>query len=946
MTYNNIVRELKLHSPAGVEPAVFTWPNIERQKTKKDTVFIGGDEIVRTIRLVFEDYPVLYQQNLGLDNCDIHSYSKMKELCDKFNKIIDTHVKLNRGTEAFSARLQQRPTAKLFRHILAQVYSRSVTDPDKLRDYEPFSPSVYGETSPDLIDSILKIINLTEDQTFIDLGSGVGNVVLHVAALANCKNVYGIEHEETPATYARAMAEEFRFWMRWYGKRYSEFQLEQGDFLIHPKIDERIKEADVIFANNYVFGSTVNHELKVKFMNMKDGAKIVSSREFCSETFRLNDRTKNDLGAVMHVTKPEEFLGKVSWSDKCVQYYLHVIDHSKLALYYEKMHQIHTKGSKTNHLKHNDDDQSPSSNNSSIQYSSIIKNNQHNKTFKIDENQPPTNHSKHSKRKRKIKSSISTSSPSNSSTIISARGRKIHLKHQSDNESEFDSDESDDELINSKHRRSSYKDYQLTLNELHTASEKYIQLNQNFQIKNQQFNYQNMTNLSNDNLHINHFHDCLLEQNDQQLFNSINSYLEQFRQRLIKYFTYMKSNIYREHLKNQLDNEMELNKTLKMKVNCLENNIKTLLEDAINLLKLRTHELGIEELERPVQLITYANDISNKHKELRTKVATLEKEIAEYNYENDKINFFLNNVLTNGHQSTTTTITTEQSLNDNIYSTLLVNMSRQTQQQQQENKPQLNHIDYLNKSLTKTNQLSCLPISPNTSIDNDLDLNSKINQNTSPLYNVVKSERKTDFIIQKRAKKLSTPNSDGHAIVSPIKIIKVTDKRNELPESLIRPSLLSSNILIKTNNLLSTKQIEPVQVHSVISKLEHQTKEDKLLQQSIIQSTNVEAVINTSVSSSNTKISSSNKADDISQEMIIQSPRKKRDFYGKSSGTPTSSSSSSSSNKSYRHMNKIDSFSSNKNRPSSTPACTEVLPTTILPDRPISIPPLRTSSYV
>ncbi len=71
----------------------------------------------------------------------------MKELCDKFNKIIDTHVKLNRGTEAFSARLQQRATAKLFRHILAQVYSRAVTDPDKLRDYEPFSPSVKDENS-------------------------------------------------------------------------------------------------------------------------------------------------------------------------------------------------------------------------------------------------------------------------------------------------------------------------------------------------------------------------------------------------------------------------------------------------------------------------------------------------------------------------------------------------------------------------------------------------------------------------------------------------------------------------------------------------------------------------------------------------------------------------------------------------------------------------------
>ncbi|CAF1510844.1 unnamed protein product, partial [Adineta steineri] len=133
MTHNNIVRELKLHSPAGVEPALFTWPNTDQQSTKNDTVFVGGDEIVKTIRLVFEDYPELYQQNLNLSTCDIHSYTNMKELCDKFNKIIDTHIKLNRGTEAFSAHLEQRATAKLFRHILAQVYSRAVTDPDKLR---------------------------------------------------------------------------------------------------------------------------------------------------------------------------------------------------------------------------------------------------------------------------------------------------------------------------------------------------------------------------------------------------------------------------------------------------------------------------------------------------------------------------------------------------------------------------------------------------------------------------------------------------------------------------------------------------------------------------------------------------------------------------------------------------------------------------------------------
>jgi hypothetical protein len=73
----------------------------------------------------------------------------------------------------------------------------------------------------------------------------------------------------------------------------------------------------------------------------------------------------------------------------------------------------------------------------------------------------------------------------------------------------------------------------------------------------------------------------------------------------------------------------------------------------------------------------------------------------------------------------------------------------------------------------------------------------------------------------------------------------------------------------------------------------------------------------------------------------MQSPRKKRDFYGKSSGTPTPS---SSGNRSSRYMNKTDSSSLDKNRPSSTPACSGILPITTFPDRPISIPPLKTSS--
>lgn len=45
-------------------------------------------------------------------------------------------------------------------------------------------------------------VNVTEEDTFIDLGSGVGQVVLQVAASTPCKMAWGIERAEWPNRYA------------------------------------------------------------------------------------------------------------------------------------------------------------------------------------------------------------------------------------------------------------------------------------------------------------------------------------------------------------------------------------------------------------------------------------------------------------------------------------------------------------------------------------------------------------------------------------------------------------------------------------------------------------------------------------------------------------------------------------------------------------------------
>lgn len=54
----------------------------------------------------------------------------------------------------------------------------------------------------------------------------------------------------------------------------------------------------VIFVNNFAFGPQVDHQLKLRFANMKEGAKIVSSKAFCPLNFRITDR--NLSGKLIH----------------------------------------------------------------------------------------------------------------------------------------------------------------------------------------------------------------------------------------------------------------------------------------------------------------------------------------------------------------------------------------------------------------------------------------------------------------------------------------------------------------------------------------------------------------------------------------------------------------------------------------------------------------------
>lgn len=315
---------LKLRSPVGAPPVSFTWSST------------CATDIVDTIRWVCEDLPHLkdtLEENILCD-VNVESYASIKSVCDRFNRAIGSVVALEKGTSLPAQRLNKLASRGLLKHILQQTYNQSVLEPVKLNQYEPFSAQVYGETSYELICQMIDQIQITPNDVFIDLGSGVGQVVLQTAAATPCKICYGIEKAQIPNRYADAMDRNFKTWMRWYGKNFGEYQLIKGDFLAE-KHREKIKTATIIFANNFAFGPNIDHQLKERFADLKDGARVVSSKSFCPMNFRTSARNLSDIATIMHVTEMPPLKESVSWTGKPVSYYLHIVDRSKLEKFFQ-----------------------------------------------------------------------------------------------------------------------------------------------------------------------------------------------------------------------------------------------------------------------------------------------------------------------------------------------------------------------------------------------------------------------------------------------------------------------------------------------------------------------------------------------------------------------------------------------------------------------------------
>ncbi|KAJ7356640.1 DOT1-domain-containing protein [Mycena albidolilacea] len=221
---------------------------------------------------------------------------------------------------------------KVLMRIIEENYQRSVgPHVQKLKQYEAFSSAVYGELMPSLVHEIIQITKLNEDSLFLDLGSGVGNVVVQASLQTGCRS-YGIELNPKPAKVARDMAANFRVRCRMWGVKVGEVELEEGDMLRSTRVNELIAQADVVLVDNKVFEQSLNEQLRPKFLDLKEGAYVVSLAPFVpSLNARVTERNVDDISAIFDVTERSYHSGSVSWGNSGGTYYIHRVDRAGYA---------------------------------------------------------------------------------------------------------------------------------------------------------------------------------------------------------------------------------------------------------------------------------------------------------------------------------------------------------------------------------------------------------------------------------------------------------------------------------------------------------------------------------------------------------------------------------------------------------------------------------------
>lgn len=219
----------------------------------------------------------------------------------------------------------------IWRTVQDQVYARAAAPHvEKLKQYEAFSDNVYGEMLPPFLSEVARLAQLGPDSVFVDLGSGIGNLLVQASLQTGCA-AYGCEYMRIPSDLASAQLREAASrWKMWQLRGGPRMEAWCADFTTYAPVRNALRSANLVLVNNYAFKPQTNDTLSLLFLDLMDGAMVVSLRPFVPPDFRLTERTLSSPAAILRMEERTYTSGCVSWKAGSGKYYVHIVDHTQV----------------------------------------------------------------------------------------------------------------------------------------------------------------------------------------------------------------------------------------------------------------------------------------------------------------------------------------------------------------------------------------------------------------------------------------------------------------------------------------------------------------------------------------------------------------------------------------------------------------------------------------
>ena len=321
------------------------WPKKSENKDYKPM-----EDITETISHIVDFYfpPALAQQyknpDTGFERRFKHAWVRhdipaFVKTVEDFNTVLKSLVDDGTIRQSLARRdcLNRGRDLDIVRRILEQTYSRPVSPKvEMLRAYNNGTDNVYGELLPRFVSKIFTQTGLNHESIFVDLGSGVGNVVLQAALEIGCDS-WGIEQMRNPCDLAEQQALEFPARARLWGIDVGKVTLVRGDFTSDPEILDVLKRADVVLVNNQAFLPATNDQLLHMFLDLKPGCQIVSLKPFKHD--EITARNVDSVANMLTQKEYEYFSEHVSWTDVGGTYYIARKDATELKRFMKSQRQ-------------------------------------------------------------------------------------------------------------------------------------------------------------------------------------------------------------------------------------------------------------------------------------------------------------------------------------------------------------------------------------------------------------------------------------------------------------------------------------------------------------------------------------------------------------------------------------------------------------------------------